>query len=37
MKNFGGEFNANELPSGIYFYKLQANEFAQIKKIILLK
>jgi hypothetical protein len=31
------DFNANDLPSGIYFYKLQANDFTQTKKMILLK
>jgi hypothetical protein len=31
------EFNARDLPSGIYFYKLQANKFTQVKKMILLK
>jgi len=31
------EFNANGLSSGIYFYKLQTNEFTQTKKMILLK
>ncbi|MCH7974484.1 MAG: T9SS type A sorting domain-containing protein [Bacteroidetes bacterium] len=34
---FEVEWNATGLPSGIYFYKLQANEFAQVKKMILLK
>ena len=29
--------NANDLSSGIYFYKLTAGEYSQIKKIILLK
>ena len=31
------EFNASSLTSGIYFYKLRANNFTQIKKMILLK
>jgi len=31
------KFNATGLPSGIYFYRLQANEFTQVKKMILLK
>ena len=31
------EFNAPSLASGIYFYKLRANNFTQIKKMILLK
>jgi len=30
-------FNASNLPSGIYFYKIKAGEFSQIKKMILMK
>ena len=31
------EFNANEFPSGIYFYKIQSGSFVDTKKMILLK
>ncbi len=31
------DFNASELPSGIYFYKLQADNFTSIKKMTLIK
>jgi hypothetical protein len=31
------EFNASKLPSGIYLYKLQSNEFSEVKKMILAK
>ena len=31
------KFSATALPSGIYFYRLQANDFTQVKKMILLK
>jgi hypothetical protein len=30
-------FNATELPSGTYYYKIEAGQFSQIKKMILLK
>ena len=30
-------FNASDIPSGIYFYHLKANEFKQVKKFLLLK
>ncbi len=31
------EFNANNLPSGLYIYKLQAGEFSSVKKMMLIK
>ena len=31
------EFNARHLPSGVYFYRLQAGEWMDVKKMILLK
>jgi hypothetical protein len=30
-------FSANDLPSGIYFYSFRVNDFAQVKKMILMK
>jgi hypothetical protein len=30
-------FNASNLPSGIYFYRLEAEHFSQVKKMILIK
>ncbi len=34
---YEAEFNAEGLPSGIYFYKLQADSFSQVRKMLLLK
>jgi hypothetical protein len=35
--NFTVDFNASELSSGIYFYKLETNGFSDIKKMMLIK
>jgi hypothetical protein len=35
--NYSVNFNADDLPSGIYFYRLEAGQFSQVKKMILLK
>ena len=35
--NYSVRFNANNLPSGIYFYRLQAGDFTATRKMILLK
>ncbi len=31
------EWNASDIPSGIYFYKIQAGEFSETKKMVLIK
>ncbi|UCH65188.1 MAG: T9SS type A sorting domain-containing protein, partial [Ignavibacterium sp.] len=31
------EFNANNLPSGTYFYRLQSGNIFQLKKMVLMK
>jgi len=35
--NYRVEFNARNLASGVYFYRMQAGDFVQTKKLILLK
>ncbi len=35
--NYARSWNAVELPSGVYFYRLQAGSFTQTKKLVLLK
>ena len=35
--NYSVNFNASDLASGIYFYKLEAGQFSQVKKMALLK
>ena len=35
--NFEVEFNASNLTSGIYFYRIQAGDFVETKKMVLMK
>nr|MBP9095726.1 T9SS type A sorting domain-containing protein [Ignavibacteria bacterium] len=35
--SYSYDFNASELPSGVYFYQLQTDDFIETKKMILLK
>ena len=35
--NYKINFDASALPSGIYFYRINANNFSSVKKLILLK
>ena len=35
--NYQVEFNAAELPSGVYFYRIQAGSFNQVRKMLLIK
>jgi len=35
--NYSIDFNASNLSSGIYFYKLQVNDFVNIKKMVVIK
>jgi len=35
--NYSVNFNAADLPSGIYFYKIEAGQFSQVKKMMLIK
>jgi hypothetical protein len=35
--NYSVNFTASNLPSGIYFYKLEAGQFSQVKKMMVLK
>ena len=35
--SYEAEFNASNLPSGVYFYKLTSGRFTEVKKMILVK
>ena len=35
--NYELEFDASRLPSGVYFYRVQATNFAETRKMVLMK
>jgi hypothetical protein len=35
--NYTVSFNAASIPSGIYFYRIEAGKFSQVRKMMLLK
>jgi hypothetical protein len=35
--NYSVNFSASDFPTGVYFYKLEAGQFTQVKKMMLLK
>jgi hypothetical protein len=35
--NYSVSFNAANMPSGIYFYRIEAGTFSQVRKMMLLK
>jgi hypothetical protein len=35
--NYSVEFNATKFASGIYYYRMQTNDFIETKKLILIK
>ncbi|MBK7106889.1 MAG: T9SS type A sorting domain-containing protein [Ignavibacteriae bacterium] len=36
-RNYEVEFDGSNLPSGVYFYKLQSGDFIETKKMLLIK
>jgi len=37
VENYEVEFNATDLSSGVYFYRLKAGEFSETKKMVLMR
>jgi hypothetical protein len=35
--NYEADFDASNLPSGVYYYRVETGEFAQTKKMVLIK